>query len=319
MIVLFPAAESCGQYQYSCYNIPQSAIDVLRDSGIFDRDPGYPSGARKKLAAAKNWMVQLQHVNQEEIRALDPDLLVVDYADDGGEAAEWKGEKLRSLMEREGGGERLVIAYLSIGEAENYRFYWRDWFEPGNPEWLDKENPDWAGNFKVKFWRSGWREIIFGSKGSYLDRIIENGFDGVYLDMVDAYDYWIIKGDKNAREEMKEFVKEISAYAKEKKSGFIVIPQNALMLLLEPDYVAAADGVGAEDVYYYKGKPRTDCYPYEGVNYLRVAKKAGLAVLLIEYLESDCAVSEFFSAASNEGFIPYSATKNLDSPGTIYR
>ncbi|MBM4388835.1 MAG: hypothetical protein FJ088_13930, partial [Deltaproteobacteria bacterium] len=137
MIVLFPAAESCGQYQYSCYNIPQSAIDVLRDSGIFDRDPGYPSGARKKLAAAKNWMVQLQHVNQEEIRALDPDLLVVDYADDGGEAAEWKGEKLRSLMEREGGGERLVIAYLSIGEAENYRFYWRDWFEPGNPEWLD--------------------------------------------------------------------------------------------------------------------------------------------------------------------------------------
>lgn len=151
-----------------------------------------------------------------------------------------------------------------------------------------------------------------------LDRIINNGFDGVYLDMVDAYDYWVLKGEKEARSEMKEFVKEISAYGKEKKSDFIVIPQNALMLFVEHDYIEAVDGVGAENVYYYKGKSRTDCYPYEGVNYLRLTKKAGLAVLLIENLESGGAVSDFFSAASDEGFIPYSAVKNLDSPGTLY-
>ncbi|MBQ5572035.1 MAG: endo alpha-1,4 polygalactosaminidase, partial [Bacteroidales bacterium] len=82
--------------------------------------------------------------------------------------------------------KRMVIAYMSIGEAEDYRYYWQAEWKRGNPSWLDKENPKWKGNYKVKYWKSEWQEIIF----DYLSRITNAGFDGVYLDIIDAFEYY---------------------------------------------------------------------------------------------------------------------------------
>lgn len=97
---------------------------------------------------------------------------------------------IASLKTKTGGGTRLVIAYMSIGEAEDYRFYWQDSWDNDPPSWLDEENPDWEGNYKVKYWKSDWQEIIYGKSSSYLDKIIAAGFDGVYLDIIDAYEYF---------------------------------------------------------------------------------------------------------------------------------
>ncbi len=85
-------------------------------------------------------------------------------------------------------GSRLVICYMSIGEAENYRFYWQNSWNSSKPQWLEAENPDWAGNYKVRYWYPEWQAIIFGNSNSYLDRILSAGFDGVYLDIVDAFE-----------------------------------------------------------------------------------------------------------------------------------
>ncbi|NOX86519.1 MAG: hypothetical protein GXO86_11260, partial [Chlorobi bacterium] len=82
------------------------------------------------------------------------------------------------------------VCYMSIGEAEDYRYYWQPDWKPGNPSWLDKENPDWEGNYKVKYWDKGWQGIIFGNDGSYLKKILDAGFDGVYLDIIDAFEYF---------------------------------------------------------------------------------------------------------------------------------
>ena len=45
-----------------------------------------------------------------------------------------------------------MIAYSSIGEAEDYRYYWRAEWEDDVPTWLAAENKDWKGNFKVRYW-----------------------------------------------------------------------------------------------------------------------------------------------------------------------
>jgi cysteinyl-tRNA synthetase len=95
-----------------------------------------------------------------------------------------------SLKTKENGGERLVIAYMSIGEAEDYRFYWESEWKKEKPSWLEKENPDWEGNYKVRYWERDWQNIIFGNKDSYLDMILNSGFDGVYLDIIDAFEYF---------------------------------------------------------------------------------------------------------------------------------
>ena len=51
-------------------------------------------------------------------------------------------------------------------------------------------NPNWAGNYKVKYWNSDWQNIIYGNDNSYLKKIINTNFDGVYLDIIDAFEYY---------------------------------------------------------------------------------------------------------------------------------
>ena len=89
-----------------------------------------------------------------------------------------------SLKSKANGATRLVISYMSIGEAEDYRYYWKS---------LDKEltlnvNPNWPGNYVVKYWEPAWQQVIFGNDQSYTKRIIDAGFDGAYLDIIEAYE-----------------------------------------------------------------------------------------------------------------------------------
>ncbi len=55
--------------------------------------------------------------------------------------------EINSLKIKSSGGKRLVICYMSIGEAEDYRFYWNSDWNKNKPEWIEKENPDWKGNY----------------------------------------------------------------------------------------------------------------------------------------------------------------------------
>ena len=84
----------------------------------------------------------------------------------------------------------MVVAYLSIGEAEDYRYYWQSDWANDKPSWLEKENPSWEGNIKVKYWYEDWQNIIYGNEDSYLDKVLKANFDGVYLDIIDAFQYY---------------------------------------------------------------------------------------------------------------------------------
>lgn len=98
---------------------------------------------------------------------------------------------LAQLENKPAGGSRLVLCYMSIGEAEDYRWYWDPGWEPGwTPGWLGGENPDWPGNYLVEYWVDDWQAIIFGSDSSYTDMILAAGFDGVYMDKIDAFEDW---------------------------------------------------------------------------------------------------------------------------------
>ena len=119
----------------------------------------------------------------EAVCATNYDLLIMDLFHNDNV---FTANEIERLHGKANGGRRLVIAYMSIGEAEDYRYYWNKSWKRGNPSWLDKENPNWKGNYKVKYWDSEWQAIIF----DYLSRIINAGFDGVYLDIIDAFEYY---------------------------------------------------------------------------------------------------------------------------------
>jgi cysteinyl-tRNA synthetase len=75
------------------------------------------------------------------------------------------------------------------------RFYWgKDW-RPGRPTFLGPEDPQWKHNFAVRYWEPGWQAVLLGGEGSYLSRVVAAGFDGVYLDKVDEYEWFEEHGE----------------------------------------------------------------------------------------------------------------------------
>ncbi len=89
----------------------------------------------------------------------------------------------------------------------------------------------------MKFWDPAWQKIVF----NYEDKIIDAGFDGVYLDVIDSYQFWQEKGHADSEQEMVDFVKAIAAHAREARGvkDFAVFVQNAEELSSHKDYVAA--------------------------------------------------------------------------------
>ena len=122
------------------------------------------------------------------ITSTNYDLLIMDLFFD--ESTEFTAGEITQLKDKTNGGKRLVIAYMSVGEAEDYRYYWQSGWKSGNPFWLDDENRSWEGNYKVRYWEPDWKKIIFGNDDSYTRKVLNAGFDGVYLDIIDAFEYF---------------------------------------------------------------------------------------------------------------------------------
>lgn len=222
------------------------------------------------------------------------------------------------------GGKKLVMAYISIGEAESYRSYWQDGWRVGSPDWVLSEDPDgWTGNYIVKFWDPRWRHIVY----DYLDQIIADGFDGVYLDWVGAYDIDQVDNaasdaNRDAKKDMISFVCEISKYVK--KHNMTVVAMNAADLGLSADYLSCIDGEAQESIWYGGyGEPMPDS-PNEGDTptdaqltraYLISLKRfqdANLPVFSIDYAQRRPNADEAYSNAQEHGFIEYVTTRSLN-------
>jgi cysteinyl-tRNA synthetase len=86
--------------------------------------------------------------------------------------------------------EPVIIAYVDIGQAEAWRWYREENWGLGNPSWIAGTDPDeWEDCFPVAYWDAAWEEItIYGYKGmSHMQSILKAGFDGIYMDWVEAY------------------------------------------------------------------------------------------------------------------------------------
>jgi len=182
-----------------------------------------PEGSR--LREVRSWAFQLQNVDPLEIKLSPYDLVVIDYGFDKRNATAFPREVVELMRKKPDGRRRLILAYLSIGEAENYRYYWQDSWLKQRPEWLEPENPDWPGNYLVRYWHRDWQALLFGKPNAYLDRIIDAGFDGIYVDGVDRFEQWK-RRRPSAPADMVDLLGAIASYARELRKEFMIIPQN---------------------------------------------------------------------------------------------
>jgi cysteinyl-tRNA synthetase, unknown class len=273
------------------------------------------------LLKAKTWGYQLRNLEideQKKIAASPYDLVVTDYArgEDRKEIPLTKEEVTR-MQTRPDGSKRLVIAYLSIGETENYRYYWKKEWDKQRPSWMGKENKEWKANYLAKYWEPEWQKIIYGSPEAYVDRVLAAGFDGFYFDRVDAYYYF---GDNaDVRGKMRDFISKLAAYVRAKKPDAAIMVQNAEELLDNKAYVEAIDGIAKESLLYgIKGldRPNPSDDIAEGKAFLSGAAKQGKAIFVVEYLQDKDNIAKAAQTINKDlGFALYVGTRGLATLG----
>jgi cysteinyl-tRNA synthetase len=302
-----------------------------------------PPSSASPLSSVKSWGYQLQKANPQTIAQSPFDLVVIDYSRNGVDAGRFRPDEVKAMQRKPDGSRRIVLAYLSIGEAEDYRFYWDPkWVEPAPfkkawepaaptvssgplpetvriprltaPGWLARENERWHGNYHIRYWYDGWQEVLFYDSKSYLARIQDAGFDGIYPDRVDAY-YALETDREDAARRMIDLVADLAKVARNRQPGFLIVGQNAEELLRKPKYLATIDGVAKEDLLY--GSPvegtANDAGRIKGSSdHLMVARTANLPVFVVEYLDDAAAIASADFALKERGFIGYFGPRKLD-------
>ncbi|TWU00143.1 hypothetical protein Pla108_10870 [Botrimarina colliarenosi] len=311
-----------------------------------------------------NWAYLLQRAEPARLAAARHDLLVIDFARFGDGASKFTPQEIHDMQHSSDGpggdGQRkVVVSYLSIGEASDFRDHWRaEWTRNGSanqpltaaaPAWLGPFNPDWPESRKVRYWDPEWQAVIFNdAKTGWLDQIVAQGFDGAYLDIVDAYYFWGNEssgggtspaakrpGDpadgQDAARRMARFIVEMTRHARQSHPKFFVIPQNGEFLLndlrhgsapepgddaLAAEYLDAIAAIGIEDTYYRGDDDENNRLAID-TDKVAVLKQdflaAGKPVLVVDYINQPAKVADFQKRARADGFIPYAApTRALD-------
>lgn len=272
------------------------------------------------LPQVRNWGCQLQEASPGEIVSAGFELVVIDYSEDGTDEGMYSRTEIKAIA----AAGTIPIAYVSIGEAEDYRFYWKTGWEEDPPAWLGRTNPDWVGNYKVRYWDPAWKGIVH----SYLDRTASQGFFGIYLDIVDAFEYWsdpkngepLHLTEEEAASRMIQLVEEIAHYCRVslEKTDFYIIFQNGERILdydTDNSFLNTISGIGIEDLFYNELDPIPQDEISHRIGYLERVRKAGKPVFVVDYVDDGSGytnlnrarVDSFIAKCRARGYIPYVA------------
>lgn len=312
-----------------------------------------------KLSEVRTWAYQLQKIDWEgsvdKLVSSKYDMLVIEPT-----RTDWSSDtksfdiksavtKIKNSKAGNGINRKLAIAYIDIGEAEDWRWYWTwstkwkkgtprptDW-----PSYILTHDPDgWDGNYPVAYWDSKWKDIMiygknqnsnpYGNYTSAIDEAIKDGFDGIYLDWVEAFeDTDVAKEAKrqglNPEAEMVKFIKEMKDYAKKRNPNFLIIQQNASELYKNhPELFNYIDAIAQEAIWYdgsatdgnwnnkngYDDKQDTELTNYY-IKDLDQHKKAGIPVFNCEYAFEYA--EDAYKKSRAKGYIPYVSRRSLSS------
>ncbi len=271
--------------------------------------------------SADTWLYQLSSLDIAQIAASEYDIVVVDSA--------LSAADISQLQTKPDGSRRVVLAYMSIGEAKDYQYYWQSGWDAdprdgvpdeGAPDWLTSSNPEWCGlpdwcNYKVRYWHAGWQQLIISDEQSALNRVINAGFDGVYLDNVDVYQYFETIDDRDSsRSEMIAFVQSIALYARQTRgeADFLIVPQNGEALLESQAYTSIISGIAREGFYESGGhKTIADAFIPAEIALRRLAE-LGKPVLTLDYLSDPAQSAEYRAWTIEQGYVPFVGARKLD-------
>jgi uncharacterized protein (TIGR01370 family) len=313
------------------------------------------------LSSVRYWAYQIQDLDGSsaiqkivdstyDMVVIDP-MVTYDYSFDTKDMV----NRIKASKASDGVHRKLVVAYIDIGQAEEWRWYWDGhtmYEEEGECKnnyiqaiqtwapWVVACDPDgWAGNYPVAFWENDWKDIVIhgSTLGSHLglyfdsmlDEVIQDGFDGIYLDWVEAWEMDAVQTraqseGKNPGQEMLNFIKEMRTYGKQYNPDFIVIQQNSSQLINEVGANAlknVVDAIAQEGVWWDgnaidddwnnpDGYDQASCCTNYYLTRLRTFQAAGFPVFVCDYAVQQA--DDVYQKAAAEGFIAYATRRPLN-------
>ena len=212
-----------------------------------------------------------------------------------------------------------MLAYLSVGEAEDYRAYWRAEWKDTAPSWLMSENCRWRGNHIVRFWHEDWHKILVTGPDAVLGGLVESGFDGVSLDRIDVFEE-LEHINPAARADMIALVGRIAATARKTRPDFLVMAHNPESLLTDASFRQTIDGVLKEDLLYGiagTGKRNTASAIDWSNQRLAMAREDGKPVLVAEYLTDRDRADDTELELLDRSFLPGIFPRALDGSNPL--
>lgn len=270
------------------------------------------------LAAIASFTIQLQNVGRDldRLARSDHDLLIIEPTVEGGRDGRrpLSRSEVARLQTKPDGARRIVLAYMSVGEAEEYRTYWRSEWRRTPPSWLIAENCRWRRNHLVRFWDAEWQKLIVSGPEAILASIVEAGFDGVSLDRIDVFEE-LEHDNPAARADMIALVTTIASKARIRQPDFILLAHNAEGLLTDRRFRRTIDGVLKEDLLFgLAGTGRRNAAASIDWSNRRLAmlRDEGKPVLVAEYLTDSRHAEDTELELLDRNFLPGVFPRALD-------
>ncbi|CAJ0878518.1 hypothetical protein R20233_02426 [Ralstonia sp. LMG 32965] len=325
----------------------QNAASKTPAAAAASASPACGINGTSPLAGVQTWMYQLQGMTTSaQIDALDAqpyDMLVIEANNTVKGLENFNTvDMVARLRTKPDGSARKVLAYIDIGEAEDFRTYWTPSWKaptasgPGIPDFIIKADPDgWAGDYPVAFWDPRWQALWLGPNGA-VAQLAREGFDGVYLDWVEAYaEPSVVDAAQTAgvdpAQAMVDFIAKIRAAGRAINPQFAVIQQNAPSLIDDgggSTLLATIDGISQEDTWFGGSagaawsstsggdKAASAVDTQWTIEQLQKYCAGNVPVFTIDYALKTANAQKVYTASRGQGFRPLVSRIALSKPTT---
>ncbi len=266
---------------------------------------GAAAGGNRKITNQTKWLCYYG----DDRRVLDVqgyDLLILE--------AEGVGDL--SAADKKG---RLCVGYMSVGEAENTRWFWPDL---KSKPWVLDVNPDWPDSRLVDVRSKEWQDLVVDVIAANL---IAAGYDGFILDNVDTAEA-LLRRDADLYKGADEAMAGIIRRLRKTYPDAVIIANGGLSIV--PEVAGSLDAMMYEGTFstwrakpdggfgYAEIPPKTKTWLRPRL--LRV-KSSGLPILSLEYADpaDPAEVKRVRDAVAAAGNNPYISVRDLNSfPGS---
>jgi cysteinyl-tRNA synthetase, unknown class len=225
----------------------------------------------------RSWAIQTEHMPPRLDRIQHANLDMGIISRQGAHGKTYSREQVLRAKQN-----KWLLAYVNVGEAQRHEWYFAEVFRNGPPAWVLDRNRRHPVNYRVLLDAPEWQAIVLET----INRVIEQGFDGVELDVLDVYWNRVYPGRSSRANQAKavNLACKIAKFARAQNPNFKVLVNNAADLAGKfPEYRNCVDGTIGESVWWFNTNTLRDkAYTQFQIQFLSENQKAGLKVFVMD-------------------------------------